>query len=1443
MPGLRRFIALAALLTYVAFSPAPVAGISSGVVISQVYGGGGNAGATYKNDFIELHNRGGSAVDLTGWSVQYAAVGGTTWQRTNLTGVMLQAGQYYLIQEAAGASTTAINLPNPDATGTIPMSANAGKVALVNTQTTLSGSGCPFDTSIVDFVGFGTGTGSTCFEGPSPTATLSNTTAAIRGSNGCTETDVNSTDFATGAPTPRNIASSIFNCAAPSTPPSITSATADPSLAAQGGSVTFTVVVKPGINPADSNLSVTGDFSSIGGTGTFALTGANASTGEQTFTATVSIGSAVTPGPKSIPVTATDGLNRQATTAIVVAVRFSTLTPIHDIQGITAFSPLDGMLLTTRGMVTGRRSNGFFIQDEEANYDADANTSEGVFVFTSSAPPAAAAIGNAVFVIGTVDEFIPSADPFSPPTTEITSPFVAVDAVGGTMPAPVALTSADLNAAGPVDQLERLEGMRVSVASLAVVAPTGGTVSEANATSTTSGVFYGVLPTVTRPFREPGIEVFEATGKPLTIPRFDANPERLRVDSDAIGHAAINVLPGAIVENIVGPLDYSFRSYTVDLEPAAPTIVPPLIPVATPVRVAGANEFTVASTNIERFFDTADDPGVSDVVLTQTAFDNRLNKLSLQIRQVMRSPDIIGLEEVDNLPTLQAIAARINADTVASGAPDPAYTAYLETGNDIGGIDSGLLVKTSRVDVLDVTQWGKDTTYVTPANTSEPLNDRPPLVLHAVVHKTPGDGGTPVTVIVNHMRSLSGVNDAVDGARVRAKRRAQAEYLANLIQMFQSTNPTERIVSVGDYNAFQFNDGYVDSIGTIKGTPAPADQVLLPSDDLVNPNLVDLVDTAPADQRYSFIFDGNAQELDHVLVTQNLVPLSNGLSYGRNNADFPEVLRNDPNTPFRLSDHDPLVAYFSFPEQTTTQVSANPPTATFGQPITFTATVTTGGSPATQGTVTFTEGSVKLGGPIALDGAGTATFTTSALSAGAHTVTAAYPGAGAAQPSTADVVVVVHSAPTTTSFVSSQNPSGVGQAVTFTATVTSSVIGPGPVTVGSVTFSESGPVLGTVQVDVNGRALLTTSSLGGGSHQIVADYTDGNDYLASSATVTQQVRPTIVINDVTVTEGNTGASVTAVFTVTLLAPSTDTVTVDFDDATHPGTATVDVDYARASGTLIFSPGETVKTIGVTVNGDIVNEPDEIFSVNLTNAFNATIADPQGIATIANDDPVPAISINDVTVREPERGATTAPAVFTVRLSNPSQQTVLAHFATADGTAREASDYIATAGTLVFALGETTQTITVNVISNSRREPTETFFVNLSAATNATIGDSQGVGSIVDRRAPRLSITTFTPHAGTRGSRVQIIGRAFGDVTSVKFNGVAAAFTLISSNVIRATVPATATTGRITVSSATETATSVGVFTVGRNKVGDHDDDDDDHGHGGGGDRDRDGRDR
>src|SRR3981081_4256041 len=127
---------------------------STGIVISQVYGGGGNAGATFKNDFIELFNRGSTSVDVSGWSVQYSSGTGTTWQTTNLVGVTIQPGQYYLVQEAVGAGGTT-NLPTPDATGTIAMSATAGKVALVNTTTALSGA-CPMGARIQDFIGSGT---------------------------------------------------------------------------------------------------------------------------------------------------------------------------------------------------------------------------------------------------------------------------------------------------------------------------------------------------------------------------------------------------------------------------------------------------------------------------------------------------------------------------------------------------------------------------------------------------------------------------------------------------------------------------------------------------------------------------------------------------------------------------------------------------------------------------------------------------------------------------------------------------------------------------------------------------------------------------------------------------------------------------------------------------------------------------------------------------------------------------------------------------------------------------------------------------------------------------------------------------------------------------------------------------------------------------------------
>src|SRR5262249_30074756 len=157
-----------------------------------------NSGAPFQNDFIELHNRTGVTIDLTGWSVQYASATGTTWSKTDLTGT-IAAGQYYLIQEASSRGVGA-PLPSPAATGTTAQAASAGKVALVNRSGVLPGS-CP-SAGIVDFVGYGSS--ADCYEGPGPAPAPGNTTSVQRDSNGCRESGNNSVDFLTGSPAPRN---------------------------------------------------------------------------------------------------------------------------------------------------------------------------------------------------------------------------------------------------------------------------------------------------------------------------------------------------------------------------------------------------------------------------------------------------------------------------------------------------------------------------------------------------------------------------------------------------------------------------------------------------------------------------------------------------------------------------------------------------------------------------------------------------------------------------------------------------------------------------------------------------------------------------------------------------------------------------------------------------------------------------------------------------------------------------------------------------------------------------------------------------------------------------------------------------------------------------------------------------------------------------------------
>ncbi|MEP7119627.1 MAG: lamin tail domain-containing protein [Byssovorax sp.] len=177
------------------------------VVISQVYGAGGNNMAIYKNDYVELHNRGSQPVNLTGWSVQYAAATGMAWSKTALTGT-IAAGGYFLVQEQSAAAIGA-DLPTPDATGAIGFASTAGKIALVNDGTTLVGM-CPVGATIVDFAGYGVT--ANCFEGTGPTPAPNGQNAATRLGAGCTDTGQNATDFTAAAPTPRNSASPAQVC-------------------------------------------------------------------------------------------------------------------------------------------------------------------------------------------------------------------------------------------------------------------------------------------------------------------------------------------------------------------------------------------------------------------------------------------------------------------------------------------------------------------------------------------------------------------------------------------------------------------------------------------------------------------------------------------------------------------------------------------------------------------------------------------------------------------------------------------------------------------------------------------------------------------------------------------------------------------------------------------------------------------------------------------------------------------------------------------------------------------------------------------------------------------------------------------------------------------------------------------------------------------------------
>jgi hypothetical protein len=277
--------------------------------------------------------------------------------------------------------------------------------------------------------------------------------------------------------------------------------------------------------------------------------------------------------------------------------------------------------------------------------------------------------------------------------------------------------------------------------------------------------------------------------------------------------------------------------------------------------------------------------------------------------------------------------------------------------------------------------------------------------------------------------------------------------------------------------------------------------------------------------------------------------------------------------------------------------------------------------------------------------------------------------------------------------------------------------------------------------------------------------------------------PSLSINDVSVTEGNSG-TVNATFTVSLSPASSQNVTVNY--ATAGGSATSGVDFNATSGTLTFAAGATSQPIIVPVIGDTVAEPNETFVVTLSNATNATISRAQGVGTIIDDDTsVPALSINDVSVTEGNSG--TSNATFTVSLSAASTQAVTVNYATAAGTATSGTDFTAVSGTLTFPAGTTTQPIQVPIVGDTTPEANETFTVNLTGAVGATIARASGTGTIVDNdgtisvTAPNTAVTwaigttrsiTWSNNLGT-GATVRLeVSRDGGSTWSVITSSVA-----------------------------------------------------------------------
>jgi predicted extracellular nuclease len=889
---------IVALVAVVAGGVPQAGAISGNIVISQIYGGGGNSGASHTHDFVELYNPGDTAVPLVGLSIQYASAtgaghfGGSSVQLTELTGE-IQPHRYFLIREATNNAAVGAALPAPDHTTDatpINMAATAGKVVLVNGTDSLgcNGGSVPCNATamarIIDLVGYGS---ADFYEGSGAAPTLSNTTSAQRDNGGCDDTDNNAADF-TAAPTaPRNSTNSYF-CDADQAP-SVSSHTParNASEVARDTNITITF---------SESVSTTGDWFSIscsatgahpatatGGPSTYTLDPASDFGQNETCTVTVF----------AAGVTDTDANDPPNNMAADYTWSFTTVAPtyrIREIQGSAHLSPFAGQRTSgVPGVVTAVRSNGFWMQD--AIPDTNDATSEAIFVFTSSAPTVA--VGQAVLVSGLITEFRPGgASTDNLTTTEIERATVTpagpgatiaptVVGTGGRVPPSTVIeddASGSVESSGlfdpaqdGIDFYESLEGMLLRVNDAVAVGPTND---------------FGEVFVVGNNGANAGPRTSRGG---VVITAADFNPERIQLDDVLAPTPDVHVgdrIPGATV----GVLSYDFGNFE-------------LLPLTAPVAVPGAlarettatpreNELAVATFNVENL-DPSDAPTIPR--LARIVVDN------------LRSPDLIGIEEMqDNTGGVNdgTTAANLSWQAfidaiVAAGGPRYDYRQIDPANNQDGGqaggnIRVGFLFRTDRgLSFVDrpggnattptgvFRQDGRAHLTLSPGRV-DPLNpawnaSRKPLAGEFLWNdKT-------LIVIVNHFSSKGG-DDPLFGRwqpPVRSTEGARHQQAASVNAFVDQILAAERkanVVVLGDINDFEFSE---------------TTQILLEGGVLTS-----LMETLPKPERYSYVFEGNSQVLDQILFSENMMRGLTAYDVVHVNAEFAD----------QASDHDPSVA-------------------------------------------------------------------------------------------------------------------------------------------------------------------------------------------------------------------------------------------------------------------------------------------------------------------------------------------------------------------------------------------------------------------------------------------------------------------------------------------------------------------------------------------------------